>query len=157
VENVSWDDVQGFIRKLNSMTGKTYRLPTEAEWEYAARGGKKSRNYTYSGSDDIGAVAWYDGNSGSKTHEVGKKSPNELGIYDMTGNVWEWCSDGYGPYSGRSSVNPTGASSGQYRVLRGGGWLNRDPQCCRVAYRSYYSPDFRGNNSGIRLVLVPVQ
>ena len=156
VEQVTWDDVQKYISKLNSMSGKTYRLPTEAEWEYAARGGKQSRNYTYSGSDDIGAVAWYDGNSGTKTHEVGKKSPNALGIYDMSGNVYEWCVDWYGSYSNRSSVNPTGASSGHYRVVRGGNW-NRSPQYCRVAFRYNNPPVFRSNSLGFRLVLVPAR
>ena len=112
VERVSWYDCQEFISKLNSITGKTFRLPTEAEWEYAARGGKKSRGYQYSGSSNISDVAWYTDNSGSKTHAVGSKQANELGIYDMAGNVWEWCQDWHEEYTGSSQINPTGANSG---------------------------------------------
>ena len=112
VEQVSWNDCQDFISKLNAMTGKRFRLPSEAEWEYAARGGKKSRGYQYSGSNTLGDVAWYEGNSGSKTHAVGTKQPNELGIYDMTGNVSEWCQDWYGSYSSSPQTNPIGAVSG---------------------------------------------
>ena len=112
VEQVSWNDCQEFISKLNRITGKTFRLPTEAEWEYAARGGKKSRGYQYSGSNNLSDVAWYgDYNSSHKTHAVGTKQANELGIYDMTGNVSEWCQDWYGKYSSSSQVNPTGANS----------------------------------------------
>ena len=123
VEQVSWNDCQEFISKLNGFTGKKFRLPTESEWEYAARGGKKSRGYQYSGSSNISDVAWYyDGNSGSKTHPVGTKQANELGIYDMSGNVWEWCQDWYGSYVSLSQTNPTGAVSGPYRVYRGGSW-----------------------------------
>jgi len=153
VENVSWDNCQEFIRKLNSKTGKTFRLPTEAEWEYAARGGNKSNGYKYSGSNSIDNVAWYDGNSGSKTHTVGSKSPNELGIYDMSGNVWEWCSDWFGSYSNGSQTNPTGPSSGSYRVLRGGGW-NGDARSCRVALRCSSSPFISLSSFGFRLILV---
>ena len=120
VTNVSWNDCQEFIKKLNSLTGAKFRLPTEAEWEYAARGGKKSKKYKYSGSNNIDDVAWYTYNSGGKTHAVGTKRPNELGIYDMSGNVYEWCSDWYDSYSSMSQTNPKGANSGSYRVLRGG-------------------------------------
>ena len=150
VENVSWNDIQEFIKKLNAQTGKRFRLPTEAEWEYAARGGNRSKGYKYSGSNSIGDVAWYYDNSSSKTHPVGQKTPNELGIYDMTGNVWEWCQDWKGSYSSSSQTNPTGPSSGSYRVLRGGSWsdIARD---CRVSYRGYDIPDYRNSNSGFRL------
>ena len=152
VEMVSWDECQEFISKLNSITGKTFRLPTEAEWEYAARGGKKSRGYQYSGSKNISDVAWYDGNSGNRTHAVGSKQANELGIYDMTGNVMEWCQDWYGKYSSSSQTNPTGATSGSSRVLRGGGW-NITVWGCRSSYRGNYAPGDRGYHLGLRLVL----
>ncbi|GHT79869.1 hypothetical protein FACS189467_0410 [Bacteroidia bacterium] len=151
VESVSWGDVQEFIARLNSKTGKQYRLPTEAEWEFAARGGNRSKHYKYSGNNNIEAVAWYWGNAGEKTHAVGTKSPNELGIYDMTGNVWEWCSDWYGKYSSSSQTNPKGAL-GSIRVLRGGSWLN-SAQNCRVAGRGAYNPIPRLNVLGFRLVL----
>ena len=134
VNYVRWKDCQRFISKLNSMTGRKFRLPTEAEWEYAARGGKKSRGYQYSGSSNISDVAWYDGNSGDKTHPVGTKQANELGIYDMTGNVLEWCQDWYGSYYSSSQTNPTGATSGSRHVNRGGSWhsnVRRSSSSCR--------------------------
>ena len=152
VENVSWNDAQEFIRKLNTQTGKNYRLPTEAEWEYACRGGARSAHYKYSGSDTIGDVAWYDKNSGGKTHPVGTKSPNELGIYDMSGNVWEWCSDWWGNYNGKIQTNPQGPSSGSKCVVRGGNWSG-NASYCRVAYRGYDSPDSRDKFLGFRVVL----
>ena len=152
VEKVSWDDCQDFISKLNAMTGKRFRLPSEAEWEYAARGGKKSRGYQYSGSNTLGDVAWYYGNSGPKTHAVGTKQPNELGIYDMTGNVWEWCQDWFGSYSSSPQTNPTGAASGSIRVCRGGSW-NYSAGLCRTSYRGNNSPDDRFSYLGLRLVL----
>ena len=156
VEKVSWDDCQAFIGKLNAQTGKTFRLPTEAEWEYAARGGKKSKGYTYSGSNAIGDVAWHLDNSGNTTHEVGTKQANELGIYDMSGNVWEWCQDWYGEtyYKNSSTTDPQGPASGTSRVLRGGSRYDF-AQCCRVAYRSNYYPDHRNSYRGLRLVLAP--
>ena len=153
VEIVSWNDCQEFISKLNKMTGKTFRLPTEAEWEYAARGGKKSRGYQYSGSSNLSDVAWYyTSNSGSKTHAVGSKQANELGIYDMTGNVLEWCQDWKGTYSSSSQVNPTGATSGSNRVSRGGSWFNFD-WYCRSSCRNGSTPDYRYVDLGLRLVL----
>ena len=152
VENVSWDDVQEFLRKLNAMTGKNYRLPTEAEWEFAARGGNSSRGYKYSGSNSLGSVAWYYDNSGDRTHAVGTKSPNELGIYDMSGNVWEWCQDWYGSYSGSSQRNPQGPNSGSSRVFRGGCW-SYDARFCRVSIRGYNTPGYRLNHLGFRLAL----
>ncbi len=154
VESVSWNDIQTFLTKLNQQTGKNYALPTEAQWEYAARGGAKSERYKYSGSHTIGDVAWFSSNSSSSTHPVGTKQPNELGIYDMSGNVWEWCSDWMGSYSSESQTNPTGPFSGSYRVLRGGSWGN-GARGCRVSYRSSFDPDFRNFNFGFRVVLLP--
>ena len=149
-----YDIVDIFLPRLNKITGRTYRLPTEAEWEFAARGGKQSKGYKYSGSDNIGVVAWYTGNSGGKTHQVGTKEPNELGIYDMSGNVWEWCGDWYGSYSSSAQTNPTGPSSGGFRVLRGGSWYH-SARYCRVSFRDYYNPSGRGSDAGFRVVLVP--
>ena len=152
VEQVSWDDCQEFISKLNSMTGRKFRLPTEAEWEYAARGGKKSRGYQYSGSSNISDVVWYDGNSHYNTHPVGTKQSNELGLYDMTGNVWEWCQDWYGSYVSSSQINPIGAVSGLNRVVRGGGW-NYDAKGCRSSVRIDRWSLRRQSDQGLRLVL----
>ena len=152
VENVSWNDCQTFLRKLNAMTGKTFRLPTEAEWEFSARGGNWSRGYQYSGSNVLSDVAWYYDNSGSKTHNVGTKAPNELGIYDMSGNVWEWCQDWKGSYIGSAQTNPKGPSSGSYRVDRGGSWFNF-AWSCRVACRYCHTPDYRYFDLGFRLAL----
>ena len=154
VEQVSWNDCQNFIKKLNSLTGRTFRLPTEAEWEYAARGGNKNLHYKYSGSDNIGNLAWYRDNSGIRIHAVGTKTANELGIYDMSGNMSEWCSDWYGGYSEGAQTNPQGPSSGLYRVLRGGSW-GSDARDCRVSNRSCSGPDTRISLVGLRLVLVP--
>ena len=152
VEMVSWKDCQKFIRKLNNMTGRKFRLPTEAEWEYAARGGKKSRGYQYLGSSNISDVAWYNRNSGSKTHPVGTKQANELGIYDMTGNVDEWCQDWFGSYVSSSQTNPTGAVSGSRRVWRGGSWGSNAGQC-RSSFRGGDSTAYRTLFCGLRLVL----
>ena len=163
VECVSWDDCQRFINKLNSLTGERFCLPTEAEWEYAARGGQKSGGYKYSGSYILGNVAWYDDNACDGvgedspdygTHDVATKSPNELGIYDMSGNVWEWCQDWYdGEYYSRSpQMNPQGPSSGSHRVFRGGSW-SLPARGCRVAFRGSNTPDIRFIYLGLRLAL----
>ena len=151
VENVSWNDCQDFIRKLNSLTGKSFRLPTEAEWEYAARGGNKSQGYKYSGSNKLDNVGWYYDNSGSTTHEVGTKLPNELGLYDMSGNVWEWCNDWKGDYSSDSQTDPTGPSSASYRVLRGGSW-NYVSALSRVSNRFNFRTPGSHGDIGFRLV-----
>ncbi len=151
VERVSWEDCQEFLSRLNRITGKRFRLPTEAEWEYAARGGH-SGGYKYSGSNNINDVAWYNDNSGSTTHPVAIKQPNELGLYDMSGNVWEWCSDWYGDYSSSAQSNPTGPSSGSYRVFRGGSW-SYFARHCRVSSRSSLSLDLRDFSLGLRLAL----
>ena len=131
-----------------------YRLPTEAEREYAARGGKNGRSTKYSGSDNLGEVGWYDGNSGGKTHEVGGKRANELGLYDMSGNVWEWCWDWYGEYSSSSQRDPVGPGSGSFRVARGGSWLS-GARRCRVANRYYSSPGRAYDYRGFRVALAP--
>jgi formylglycine-generating enzyme required for sulfatase activity len=154
VENVSWNDVQQFISKLNSMTGRRYRLPTEAEWEFAARGGRNSRGFIYSGSNNLDEVAWHGGNSGSRTHPVGTKRANELGIHDMTGNVWEWVSDWFGTYPSTDQTNPQGPSSGSGRVIRGGCW-SRDAGGCRVSSRHDRTPGIRYNLVGFRLASSP--
>jgi len=158
VEKVSWNDCQTFIAKLNKLTGERFRLPTEAEWEYAARGGNKSRGNKYAGSNDIKAVAWYTVNAydqGESSHDYGThvvktKSPNELGIYDMSGNVWEWCQDWYGFYSSSAQTNPTGPASGSYRVIRGGSW-NNSARFCRAAYRGLGTPSGAAYDLGLRL------
>ena len=152
VETVSWSDCKGFITNLNNLTGKNFRLPTEAEWEYAARGGNESQGYKYSGSNTIGNVAWYGDNSASATHNVKTKSPNELGIYDMSGNVLEWCEDWKGDYSSGSQTNPTGPSTGSYRVGRGGSWYI-NAWGCRVSNRDYHNPDYSYRSLGLRLCL----
>lgn len=150
VERVSWDDCQMFIQKLNQLTGKQFRLPTEAEWEYAARGGRKSRGYKYAGGNNIDSVAWCDGNSGNETHPVATKQANELGIYDMSGNVLEWCSDWCGDYTSSSQSDPQGSSSGSFRVIRGGCYYNF-ARNCRVSYRISNTLDYRSGYLGLRL------
>lgn len=152
VKDVSWYDCQDFIKKLNAKTGKKFRLLTEAEWEFAARGGNKSKGYKYAGSNEIDEVAWYDGNSNHETHPVKTKNPNELGIYDMCGNVWEWCQDWYGSYNKSSQTNPSGPSSGIGRVIRGGSWRNV-ARYCRSSYRNYYAHDCCFDGLGLRLAL----
>ena len=150
--NISYEDVQLFITKLNSLTGENFRMPTEAEWEFAARGGNKSKGYTYSGSNTLGDVAWYTDNSSSKTHAVKTKAANELDIYDMSGNVWEWCSDWYYPYSSSAQTDPTGPTTGTTRVLRGGDW-DGNASNCRCAVRINNMPSIRDYYRGVRLAL----
>ena len=152
VEMVSWNDCQTFINKLNSLTGKRFRLPTEAEWEFAARGGNKSKGYKYSGSNNLSAVAWYKDNSGSKTHPVKTKAANELGLYDMSGNVWEWCQDWKGSYSSSAQADPMGPSTGSIRVYRGGSW-GGSTMYGRVSYRNDDKPGNRSDILGLRIVL----
>ena len=134
------------------MTGKRFRLPTEAEWEFAARGGNRSQDYKYAGGNTLGSVAWYADNPGSETHPVGQKQANELGLHDMSGNVWEWCSDWFGSYTSSSQTNPQGPSSGSHRVYRGGSWIDA-AWGCRVSRRSDNAPDDRFNVLGLRLAL----
>ena len=163
VEQVSWNDCQRFISKLNALTelGFKFRLPTEAEWEFAARGGNRSQRNKYSGSNNnLDDVAWYSENSGKftffsdkrSTHPVGTKAPNELGLYDMSGNVWEWCQDWYGDYSEDAQTNPTGPASGSRHVYRGGSW-NRNAWCCRVSSRGCSTPSYTYCSLGFRLAL----
>ena len=161
VEQVSWNDAMAFCEKLNESgkapKGWKFTLPTEAQWEFAARGGNRSKGYEYSGSNDAKEVAWYYDNSDRTTHDVGGKKPNELGLYDMSGNVWEWCLDWYDGYGDEKEVtDPQGPQSGSYRVLRGGSWGSY-AQSCRSANRGSCGPDYRDNSSGFRLALVPVQ
>ena len=153
VENVSWNDAQEFCERLSELTGKRYVLPTEAQWEYAARGGNQSKGYTYSGSNNIDEVAVYDDWSSNHSN-VKSKKPNELGIYDMSGNVWEWCSDWYGSYSSSSETNPQGPNSGYLRVLRGGSWFYY-ASYCRVAIRYNNIPSYTYDNFGFRVVCLP--
>jgi formylglycine-generating enzyme required for sulfatase activity len=152
VEKVSWEEVQEFLLRLNALTGKNYRLPTEAEWEFAARGGILSQGFMFSGSNDLDMVAWYSDNSGHETKPVGQKHPNELGLYDMSGNVWEWCSDWYGTYNNIEETNPQGPVEGSRRVLRGGSWLNL-ARHCRISNREHRQPVYRPDNQGFRLAM----
>ncbi len=152
VVNISWFDAQMFINKVNQLTDKNYRLPTEAEWEYAAKGGNKSHGYKYAGSNNAMEVAWYDTLISHSIHPVGQKKENELGLYDMSGNVWQWCSDWFDEryYSIGPSNNPKGAATGTSRSLRGGSWwgpLNDT----RVSYRDLYPPDSKDDDVGFRL------
>ncbi|MBQ9363136.1 MAG: SUMF1/EgtB/PvdO family nonheme iron enzyme [Bacteroidaceae bacterium] len=154
VEQVSWYDCQEFISKLNNITGLHFRLPTEAEWEYAARGGNRSKGYIYSGGDDLFEVGWFGYNSDRMSHISTLKSPNELGIYGMSGNVWEWCQDWYEQdyYKSSPSKDPQGPSSGTYKVCRGGSW-DDDYKFCQPSYRSRRAPDYKANVLGLRLAL----
>ena len=157
VEKVSWNDVQAFISKLNRKEGTNrYRLPTEAEWEYAARAGSTSRFCFGDDEDRLSEYAWYVRNSGGKTHSVAQKKPNAWILYDMHGNVWEWCQDWYSDYPSGSVTDPTGPSSGSSRVYRGGCWLNL-AGLCRSANRLWYLPGYRSHRLGFRLALSPGQ
>ncbi len=152
VENLSWNDARRYITALNEKTGKNYRLPTESEWEYAARGGNLSNGFKYAGSDNLGEVAWYDRNSGGRTHPVGEKKPNELGLYDMCGNVWEWCNDGYGDYPKEAVTNPVGDTEGVNHVNRGGSF-NFAASYARPKYRCYDPANNIFNGLGFRVAL----
>lgn len=156
VVHISWDDATRYCQWLSAQSGKTYRLPTEAEWEYAARGGNKSNSYTFSGANDLLGVGWNKENSNGQMHECGQKQANELGIYDMTGNVWEWCKDWYDKfyYTDSPIENPQGPPTGTYKVYRGGSW-NDPTKFCKVSYRSGNAPGKRYSTLGFRIVLVP--
>lgn len=152
VYNVTYSQCEQFIKKLNTLTGKTFRLPTEAEWEYAARGGKNTNGYKYSGSSTVGTVAWYGSNSSNMTHPVAQKIANEINVYDMSGNVWEWCSDWYGNYSMSSQTDPTGSNSGPGHVIRGGAYNDASTEC-RVSVRSNAAATSSFTTLGLRLVM----
>ncbi|MFH1137957.1 MAG: SUMF1/EgtB/PvdO family nonheme iron enzyme, partial [Pseudomonadota bacterium] len=155
VESVSWEDAQAFIRSLNAKEGVgKYRLPTEAEWEYAARAGAGSAYCCGDSESNLGDFAWYNYNSGGETHPVGRKPPNAWGLYDVHGNVWEWCEDRYGDYASGDVVNPRGSSSLSFRVGRGGGWSS-SPRLCRAALRNRGAPEFRNGDLGFRLAITP--
>ena len=156
VEMVMWNDCQTFLTKLNQLTGKNFRLPTEAEWEFAARGGNYSKGYIYSGSDNLYDVAWCRNNAAESTHAVALKLPNELGLYDMSGNVSEWCQDIYGAYTSEAQTDPTGPESGNTYVYRGGDihYFNSGHYGdCRVSHRNYSEPDIAYTFLGLRLAL----
>lgn len=160
VEQVSWQDCQTFISLLNEMTGQNFRLPTEAEWEFAARGGNDSQGYKYSGGNNPSLIAWYSYNDSWElrgtgyygTHDVATRNPNELQLYDMSGNVHEWCQDWYGDYASGSYINPTGPTIGTTRVYRGGNWYF-DDWFCRVSFRNGLSPTNSNYGIGLRLAL----
>ena len=150
--NVSWDDAVAYCDWMSDKTGNLYRLPTEAEWEFAARGGQQSKGFKFSGGQSIDGTGWYKENSDGTTKPVAQKRANELGLYDMSGNVYEWCQDWFGDYAAEAQVNPKGAKLDSYRVLRGGGWIFTAASC-RIAYRSINSPGFRFNYYGFRVVV----
>lgn len=156
VEMVSWNDAQRFIQTLNELTGKAYTLPTEAEWEYAAKGGLKTQRFKYSGSNNIDQAGWYVLNSGRHPHPVGEKTPNELGLYDMTGNVWEWCQDWYNKnyYELQQYNNPTGPKNGVARVRRGGSWFTQAVNCT-TSSRNSVKQDYKDDAGGFRLAQYP--
>ena len=150
IVNVNWDDAVGYCDWLSDKTGQKYRLPTEAEFEYAAKGGVNSKGFKYSGGQSLDLVGWYDGNSNNHPHNVATKRANELGLYDMSGNVSEWCKDWYGEYSNSQATNPQDSGTGEFRVLRGGAWSSV-PANCRVAFRLYDMPDSRKDDMGFRV------
>jgi len=152
VERVSWNDIQEFLKRLNKLTGKEYRLPTEAEWEFAARGGHSSNGYKYAGSDNVDVVAWCSQNSKTQSHPVGLKMANELGLYDMSGNVWEWCSDGYGSYGAEAVTNPQAPSIGLGQVMRGGGWSSYSDGC-RSTFRNHNTSNYSSYYIGFRIAM----
>jgi formylglycine-generating enzyme required for sulfatase activity len=154
VENVRYIDAEEYIKRLNAMTGKKYALPTEAQWEFAARGGNKSKGYRYSGGGTLSVVGWYQGNSNASTNAVGTASPNELGLYDMSGNVWEWTADWFALYTADAQTDPTGPATGEDRVYRGGSWSNPD-RYCWPSNRGIISPNDMMGNLGMRLALIP--
>ncbi len=156
VIHISWNDATNYAKWLSNISGKNYRLPSEAEWEFAALGGNRSEHFLYAGDNNLNSIAWYSENGDNHTHPVGKKSPNEIGIYDMTGNVWEWCSDRYSElyYQDSPRLNPEGPKTGDFRVLRGGSWAYTTV-LCKVTTREYNRSDFRGSNVGFRLVCLP--
>jgi formylglycine-generating enzyme required for sulfatase activity len=162
VDNVTWEECQVFVARLNKLlhesgklaSDKAFHLPTEAQWEYAARGGKKSKGYRYAGSDDINAVAWTRDNANDMTHPVASKRPNELGLYDMSGNVWEWVQDYYSPYDGAEQTNPTGPASNTGRVVkRGGSWYYAPEYYFRTSFRYGYYTSISDSSIGVRLCL----
>lgn len=154
VEHVSWYDAQNFINTLNQATGKFYRLPTEAEWEYAARGGDKDKPSMYAGGDAADMVGWYENNSEKQTQPVGQKKANELGLYDMSGNVWQWCNDGFDEeyYKTSPAKDPQGPTKSTYKVCRGGSWWS-ERNDLRVSNRDRYPPDARDDDVGFRLAM----
>lgn len=152
VDNVSWNQVKLFISTLNNLSIKKFRLPTEAEWEYATKGGSRASPTRYAGSDNVNEVAWYGDNSDNKTHPVGQLNSNELGLYDMNGNVWEWCEDRMGNYTSSDKTNPTGSQTGTFRIVRGGSFMNSAVNC-RVTNRRFIPPGNSLSSLGFRLVL----
>ncbi|MFI2743384.1 formylglycine-generating enzyme family protein [Zhouia sp. PK063] len=156
VVNVSYQDAQDYCKWLSLKKAAVYRLPTEAEWELAARGGMHSKGTMFSGSQKLDTVAWYGNNSNGKVHAVAQKLPNELGLYDMSGNVWEWCLDYYGEdyFPNQVKVNPTGPPTGSFRIVRGGGWNSQDKSFCRVTKRYLNAPENKDEFNGFRVVRV---